>query len=216
MNQIINHFFSNPIKIIVLVTFVYAIYQLRWKKSDYKFLIVILIISLLTEVINSGLIVHGYPTGLSTTMGMFFFNITWLLLLSHYVYYINLFKILIISFFAFFIINIIFIEGSEKFNYYSFVIGAFTYVFIIIYESFYQLKKENFNYFLSNNYLLIFSPVILLLGFSFMFCFGTKIITSSIILGKIKLYDVIMYFVNIIYYTLINIYIYREKKLKHA
>lgn len=60
------------------------------------------------------------------------------------------------------------------------------------------------------------SPVLFFIGFSLLFGFNNKNIHKIMILNRFKLYDFISYFVNITYYSLLNVYIYREKKLKHV
>lgn len=119
-------------------------------------------------------------------------------------------------FVLFAIVNFFFFDGVHKFNSYSFVTGALLYVLLFLYDSFGELKKENFNYFTSNNYLLIATPVLFFIGFSFIFGFKNKDIDKIEILGLFTIYNFISYFANITYYTLINIYIYREKKLSNA
>ena len=94
--------------------------------------------------------------------------------------------------------------------------GALLYVLLFLHDSFGELKKENFNYFTSNKYLLVATPVLFFIGFSFIFGFKNTDIDKIEILGLFTIYEFISYFANITYYTLINIYIYREKRLSNA
>ncbi len=211
------HFFSKPIKIIALVTFFYALTNITNRNKNMLFLLVILFVCILTEIVNSILISNGVlNTGLSTTIGILVHNFLWLYLLSGFVVFKKLFYFLFVLLLGFVTINLFFIETSSHFNYYSFVASAFIYITIFIYESFFQLKRENFKFFTSNNYLLLCSPLFFFFCLSFLFGFKSRSVTSHVLFDKIKLYDFVIYFVNFIYYTLINIYIYREKKLKHA
>ena len=110
------------------------------------------------------------------------------------------------------IINWLAIEGSSGFNYYTFVVGAFLYLIFFIIESFYRLSKEDFAFFLANDFILLLAPILLFLGLSFMFGFKSKLVTSTMLFPNIKLYDAIVYFVNVVYYVLLNMYIYKERK----
>lgn len=208
--------FIKPIKIIVALTLILSLYKLDIKNKTHRLLIIILTLCFITEMINSILIIYGKPIVLSMTIGIIFHHLFWLILLNKNVTFKRLYAFLILSFILFSFINLFRWEGLEKFNYYTFIAGAFIYIMTFVYESFYQLRRENFLFFLSNNYLLLSAPVIFLFGLSFMFGFKSREVTSNIVFWNIKLYDLIIYFVNIIYYSLINIYIYREKKLANA
>ncbi|HLA56560.1 MAG TPA: hypothetical protein VK623_10690 [Flavobacterium sp.] len=125
-------------------------------------------------------------------------------------------KASLIVFLAFSIINLLMFEGFSRFNFYTFIIGALLYIVLFIQDSFYRLKHEDFAFFQSNNYLLLFAPILLFLGLSFVFGFKSHSLNSTVIFGNVKLYGFIVCFVNIVYYVLINIYVNREKKMKYV
>lgn len=110
------------------------------------------------------------------------------------------------------LLDFLYIEGAKSLNYYSFVLGTFIYVFSFIVFSFQNLKKEDFNFFLSNNYIILSSPVLFFIGMSLLFAFDTSALFHIKVINDINLYVIICYFVNIIYYFLINCYIYRENR----
>lgn len=205
--------FLKPLKIAVLLTLLFAFWGLNRKNEVHRYLLFILVICFSTELMNSALIVNAKSIVLSSTLSICLHHTLWLVLLSKFVSFIKVAYLLIISFILFAAINLFFFEGVESFNYYTFVVGAFIYLVIFIYQSFYKLKAEDFPFFLSNNYLLLSAPILFFFGLSFMFGFKTSKITSFIIFDDVKLYTFIIYFVNVVYYTLINIYIYREKRL---
>lgn len=209
-------YFLKPIKFIVLFTLLFAVFTLNRQKQINKYLITILVICFVTELINSVLRFNGENVSLSTTISIIIHHSFWLLLLSNFISFKNIFNVLFTFFIICSIVNLVYGEGLSHFNFITFITGAFIYIIIFVYESFYQLRKENFPFFLSNDYLLLSAPVIFFFGLSFMFGFKSKEVTSNIVFGEVKLYDIIIYFVNIIYYSLINIYIYREKKLANA
>jgi hypothetical protein len=88
------------------------------------------------------------------------------------------------------------------------------YVAIFIKESFFHLKSENLSFFLSNSYFLLFCPIVFMLGYSILSSFNNRIINSTIVFHGIALYDIIGYFINSIYYSLLIVYCYRESKIE--
>ena len=124
-------------------------------------------------------------------------------------------SILILLFLLFSLSNILFIERLNL-NFYTFIIGALLYVSIFIYESYKQLNRENLNYFKTNNFILLIAPILFFLGMSIVFGFRNSGIKDVIIFNKIELYTLITFTVNIIYYTLINLFIFKERKLQNA
>lgn len=118
-------------------------------------------------------------------------------------------------FYLLFSLYIVFFEGKFKINKITFVLGAFIYLAFVFFESFYQLKKENLSFFESNRFILIIAPLLFFLGFSLMFGFIKKDIRSTIIYGNTNLYKFVSYYVNLIYYAIINIYIYKERRLRN-
>ncbi|MGH2666517.1 hypothetical protein [Flavobacterium sp.] len=208
-------YFLKPIKVLVLLTLLFAISRLNWKNQTHRYVLSLLLVCFFTELFNSILKSKEQSTNLVTSLSIIIHHSLWLLILERFVIVKKTARILLYCFIAFAVINLFFMEGTDGFDYYTFVIGAFLYILIFIYDSFYKLKKEDFPFFLSNNYLLLLAPVLFFFGLSFMFGFKSKSITSFIIFGDVKLYTFIIYFVNIVYYALINLYLYREKKIKN-
>jgi hypothetical protein len=120
----------------------------------------------------------------------------------------------IVFFWAFAILNFVYIEWVDEFNYYSFIVGASIYLLFFIIESYKQLNKENVVFFISNNYILLFTPLLFFYGLSLMFGFKTSSIRSYIIYSDLSLYGFIINAACVAYYSLMSIYIYREKKNK--
>lgn len=205
----------NYTKILVFITFAVVLLYHNPKKSIHRLLLSIVLVSFINEVLAVVFISRKIDYGLLYTVSTIFHNSLWLLFMSKYFHYHNLFKGVIISYILFCIFNLSFFEGLVAFNYYTFILGAFIYLGFFIYENFFQLRKENFPFFLSNDYILLFAPVLFYFGLSAVFGFKSSTLSSTIIFGNINLYDFIGYFVNTVYYTLINIYVYREKHLKN-
>ncbi|UPT71572.1 MAG: hypothetical protein M0D53_04200 [Flavobacterium sp. JAD_PAG50586_2] len=125
-------------------------------------------------------------------------------------------KSLIIAYLVLGFINLSFYEGIKQFDHYNFIVGAFMYVFLFIYESFDQIKKEKLAFFQTNNYLLLFSPIIFMLGYSILISFNNRTLNATIVFAGRTLYDIIGYFINFIYYSLLITYCFREKNTKYV
>lgn len=199
----------NPIKIIVLLTFLVGLFFLKLKNPTHQKVLGILFICFVNEFVALILKAQGLPIDNLFNINIIIHNSLWLLIIGCF---LNNTKILCIAYIFFGFVNLLFFEGFSKFNYYTFVFGALLYTSIFIYLSFKQLKRENLSFFLSNDYILLFAPVLFFLGLSLMFSFKSKLLTSTYIFDGIKLYTFINYFVNIIYYFFISLYIYKEKK----
>lgn len=206
----------NSIQVYELFTFLMALIFLKLRKNKAnRLLFLILFVNLLTEILTTFIHYQEKPR-LLFTISIFLHNSLWLFLLSRSTRKFSFFLPLFCCYLLFSILNLFFIEGFYQFNANTFIIGAFLYLVLFIYASFYELKKENFDFFMTNQYLLLFSPVLFFFGLSFVFGFKSKILGETNIFGSVNLYEFIISFVNIIYYTLVNIYIYREKKLNYG
>lgn len=215
MIDFVYHFLT-PLKIIVLLTLISGLLFLDRKKQIHRHLLAILWVCFLTETINSILIVNKKTIGLFVSISIIIHHGLWIWMLAKNAAQKNAAFLLLGCFLLFGLINISFFEGTKEFNNYTFVFGAFIYIIIFIYESFCKLRQENFDFFLSNIFILLTAPILFFFGMSFMFGFNNENVTSHLLFGQITLYTFTVYFVNIIYYVLINLYIYREKKLKNA
>ncbi len=203
--------YINPIKIIVFLTLIFGFMYLKRKNKIHKCILWILIISFITEYSVFILLYFKLPISLLYSISFIFHHSAWLLLLSYFIENKERMRIWIGIFVLFGILNILSFEGIQNLNYYTFIFGAFIYLFFFISESFFQLKRDNFSFFTSNNFLLLFSPVFFFLGYSFMFAFQDYNVISVKIFRTIELYDFIGYIVNISYYLLLNYYIFKER-----
>jgi len=208
--------YINLIKITVLLTLAFALVKLDWKNRIHQIVISILSICMLTEIINSILVFNKVSINFTTSISQLVHHSLWLFLLHINTLHKKISKIALYAFILFGLINLFFGEGLHGFTYFTFIVGALIYIVIFIIETFNRLKQEDFTFFLSNNFLLLMAPLLFFFGLSFMFGFKSNDIMSSLIFGNIKLYTFIIYFVNIIYYSMLNIYIYKEKRAKNG
>lgn len=203
--------YINPIKIIVLLTLIFGFMYLKRNNKIHKCVLYILLISFITEYSVFILLYFKLPISLLYSISFIFHHSVWLLLLSYFMENKERMRIWIGIFIAFSLLNVLLFEGYEAMNYYTFIFGAFVYLFFFITESFFQLKRDNITFFTSNDFLLLFSPVFFFLGYSFMFAFQDYNVISVKIFGQTELYDFIGYLVNISYYLLLNYYIFKER-----
>ena len=188
---------------------------LNRKKQVNQYLLAILISCSITEILVPLFNYYKYPSGVISSLGVIMHHGLWIVLLTKVLTFRKEVAYILLVFWTYGIVNLFFIEGIGKFNYSTFVFGAFIYLFLYTYGSFYQLRNENMKFFLSYNYMLLFAPVTLLFGLSFMFAFRSRNVTSTLLLPNLKLYDFVIYYVNIIYYVLVNLYIYRDKTARN-
>jgi len=203
----------NFIQILVSITFIAGLLFLPRDKKN-RILLAILFICFMNELISYIFLIKHIRNGLLFTVDTIIHNSLWLFLM-HKLSALKM-KLLIVFYLLFSIYNLFFIEGRSQFNYYTFIIGAFLYLAVYIFYSFYKLQKEEFEYFFSNIFLLLSAPILLFCGLSFIFGFKSKVLSATIIFGDMNLYGLIGTFINLIYYALLNIYILREKRTAHA
>ena len=199
---------NETLKIFILLTLLYCLLFL--KKNETSFLLK----SLLVLANVNGVIIYINKEYIyeCTNLYILFSFLCWFLILIKLNINSAFYKYQLILFFTISLVTYFYIP-LNKFNRYVFVFGSLLYLLSYLYDSIYNLRKENLDYFRLNNFILISSPVLFFLGMSFLFGFKNKSLNDQIVFFGLKLFDLIMVFVNIIYYTLINIYIYKERKL---
>ncbi|KFF03172.1 hypothetical protein B0A68_10470 [Flavobacterium reichenbachii] len=176
----------------------------------HRYVLYILFVVFFTELINSILVYNSRPIRIPFNISIIFHDIFWMLAFREIINRKKMSNIILCLFVLFSVVNFIVIEITDAYNYYTFVFGALLYVSLFIYESYKQLKEENLMYFLSNNYLLLFAPVYFFFGMGLMLGFKALGVTKMLLFGQVTLYVFIVNIVCIAYYSLINIYIYRE------
>lgn len=208
--------YINPIKVCVFITLLFAFFFLQRKTLQQRLLFAILLVSFCTEVLNSILLYHEFSIRIPFSISIIFHHGLWLLLLLDSSGNQKGLRMASVSFIVFAIVNFVFIETMDSYNYYTFVYGAFVYIVFFIYESYVQLQRENLNYFISNSYVLLFAPLLFFFGLSMLFGFRDVRVTSTIVFWQVTLYNFIINLVCVFYYTLLNIYIFREKSNRNG
>jgi len=202
----------NPIKILVLISFLIGSFFLDKRKRQGQLLFYILVCGLITEY---GVIVLMYfhkKWEILYSVSFIVHNTLWLIILGTIYKSFKYSKYIIISYVVFSVFNLLFIEGIKTMNSLTFIVGALLYLSFFVYINYIELKKENLVFFLSNDYLLIFIPTLLFIGLSMMFGFMQYSLFNVEIYPGCGLYPFICHLSDLNYYLLAIVYIYRVKK----
>ncbi|TRW25779.1 hypothetical protein FMM05_06030 [Flavobacterium zepuense] len=210
MLEILHIYFGNFVRTLVFITFLVCSFSLKFKKKEHTILFLILLVCFCAEALNAIFKFYGKSTAAGSNITTILYYGLWLMLIGYEVQFKKIYSFILCLFFIVALLNITLFEGINEFDFSTYIIGAFVYISTFIYESFRQLKRENFNYFLSNRFLLYSAPVPLMLGLSFYFGFKDISLGEYIVFSRFKFYDFICYSVNFISYALLNIYVYRE------
>ncbi len=202
----------NLINITVLLTLIYALLNLDYRIKVNLFLLFILFTGLLSEI--SYIILNGYnlKTTYAHMVNTFLFHSIWLFILKEYVTKKEILLYLTWLFVIFSLVNFVIIVVTGKYNFYSFVLGSIIYTVFFIKENYRQMKAEALQFFISDFYLLIFSPLLFMLGLSLILSFAKAEIVRAEMFWGITLYKLFVNLACLVYYSLINIYIYRQRK----
>lgn len=202
---------SNIIFFVVILTFIHFLYlNIRKTNADTKDLFWILSICTFTEIVSKILSYNHISLWYLYNFSFIIHNSFWLKILLRDDHLSQ--KKIIASYIIFSIIIYGFIDTTNFFNKIIMIVGALIYLVLFIVISYKNLKDENIDFFKSNHFILISSPIIFFFGLSILFGFNSKKLFDTIVFGKIHLYRFIIIFVNIIYYSLLNIYIIKEKR----
>lgn len=210
MDKIVN--VIEPIQLYVFFTCIAGLAFLDKKQAVNRILQGILCLMAVTEVISSVMIYFSTEIELLYSISMPLHNILWIWLLYIATDTLPVVKYSLWAYILFSAINFFFLQGNAIFNHYTFIIGAFLYIIIFIVISFGRLRNEDFSFFRHNRFLLLFSPVLFFFGLSFVFGFNSIKLARTVVFNNVYLYQVIVLIVNIVYYTLLNFYIFKEKK----
>jgi hypothetical protein len=202
--------YLNPIRIIVLLTFILFLFRFDKSKKVHVLLLAILTVSLINEILSAFLKHHHSPIHLSNNVYTIINLVLWLWLLGRITGKVKTSLFIISLLLLISISNFICLGGMETYHNYTLICGAFLYVGLFIYDCYLRLKQEDLAYFSSNNYTLTAAPLLFFIGFSVLFGFQNKPLHETQFYGM-KLFKIVSYFINTIYYLLLNIYIYKEK-----
>jgi hypothetical protein len=208
--------FFNFVRVLVCLTFFHSLINIDFKTYNHKLVFYLISITLSNEICTYLLIINDVKISFLTNIFVIINNTIWLYLIVKTIDLSKWFSKIPIIYFCAGVTNFLFIEGFFQFNQFTFLFGSIIYIFIFLYYIYHNLNCNNLELFKKNDFIMICSPVLFFLGLSLVFAFKNKKIDQILVLGTLKLYYFVNISVNIIYYTLINIYIYRERKQQHA
>jgi len=202
---------------VVLLSFVYWAFHYDKRKRHHFYLLMILALGVVNEALSTILSLYGLPFKLTCS----FYNVAhcalWLWILGLVSGRYKTGRILIVSYLFFCTLDFIWLEpGFYNFKAYSLTAGAFLYTMGFMADSTDRLKKEELSYFSANAYTLLSAPILFFIGFSLLLGFKTRSINEIKVYGDITFYRFVCYFVNTVYYTVLAVFMYREKKQRHA
>jgi hypothetical protein len=201
------------IKIIILLTFLHCLISLKLTNSTNKLLFALLTITTLNEILSFILLRHNIKICLNTTLYIIVHDCIWLLILKEFFANKKWINWCLVIFLFCSIGNLLLLQGLEKFNNYTFVFGALLYVCLFIKECILKLQDEDLPFFMLNKFLLATAPLLFFLFFSLLFAFNEKKVIVYNVYGHTMLYTFAGNIANLIYYTIVNLYIFKEKKL---
>ncbi len=202
--------FINPTTIVVYFTIVAGFLFLKKKPIPNRLLLGILTVSSLTELLYVILTTEEGRL-LLYSLSFVLHNALWLLLLLLIFQAKKKEYLIFWGFLLFSVFNLFFYEG-DGLNYLTFIVGAILYIVYFIYKLVVCLKNEQLDFFSTNDFILISSPVMFFLGFSFNLGFRDSPLRNALIFNEVDLYTFIGNCVNFIYYGLLIIYIFKQKK----
>lgn len=204
------------IRLFILASLVFVGFFSNKNNWFHQKVFILIVLSFINEFLSAIFIHFNISIGLNTTVFSIIHDSIWLFILANTFEKSNYIKKIQILFILFSGINIFFLQGIERFNTYTFIVGGITYTSIFLIESYKNLMLEKIDFFKSNLFILLFSPVLFFIAFSFIIGFNNKEIMVYKIFNNYYLYTFVGTIANIIYYSLINLYIYKERKLQNG
>ncbi len=203
--------YVNLVKILVLLTFVHMLYKFDKRQPVHRWVLAILTLNLVNETLSSVFRYLGIELRFSNSIYIILHTMLWMGLIGRISGRMKLTSNLTLGYLLFAVINLMWIDGLRAFNVYSLVLGGLIYVGVYIYDCYVRLRDEDLNYFSSNEYLLTAAPLLFMIGFGVLFGFRNKSLHETQVLGM-TLFKAVGYFINIVYYGLVNYYIFTIKR----
>src|SRR5690606_30679703 len=135
--------YLNPIKILVLLTFVYFLTKFDRRKKVHLWVFGILLINVLKELVSIYLRYAGIGLTFTSTFYVILHTTAWIGLLGLIAQRVVAARILMAVFLSFAIVNLLAIEGTVAFNGLTLVVGAFCYVGFFIADCYNRLRRED-------------------------------------------------------------------------
>lgn len=201
------------VTLIIMATFIIAILFYR-KSNTYFILLMILGLAVSTEVASLIGLINKKPFVALYNLYFIFHQGLWLLLITHLLKKSMKEFSFLFLFILFSILNILLYE-KEGLNYLTFILGSFIYLSYFIYKNYMLLNEESREYFLSEKFLLLSSPILFFFALTFLLGFRDSDLRHAEIVGY-DVYTILSTLSNTIYYLLLIIYIFRTRVNSNA
>lgn len=195
------------IKIYILFSLIYF-FKVGLKNKPLKY---ILLTSVINTIITDVFKEYEVPTYLNNNIYIIIHIFLWIKIILEYIHKPK--RIMIWAIWCFFTSCFLIIYPITSIYFHDyFVFTSILYIILFFVISIVKLKDEVVEFFQSKEFILILSPVMFFLGKSFMFGFKSIKFSDIDMWGITTAYDFISSIVNVIYYTLLNYYMYKSYK----
>lgn len=199
-----------PVAVIVFATFLLYITLLKIKTTEHKLVFWILLVDVIIEFFSALMLALNLNYVPIYNIGFYLHNVLWLALLikvmewKKWGYYV-------LIFYAVFAVSDSCFSPISLLNVKGFIFGGMLYILLFILAIYSKLKSEDFLFFYKNQFIIISVPIMFFFGLCITLAFDSQV-RKIVIYKEYSLYDLINNFVNIIYYSLLLIYIKKERK----
>lgn len=200
----------NPIQVLVIITFITALFKINFNKTDQRIVFFILLTSFLTEIICVVLNLSNKNITNIYNISFIITNSLWIFLILRIFYFKN--WIYILSFYLIFcFLNLLLFEKNQL-NYLTFILGSILYLIIFIVGIKKILQNEKSLHLKKNDLVIICAPIFIFIGLSLIFSLRSNSLINAVLLYDIYLYDFIVYIINILFFILVMSYLIKIDK----
>lgn len=211
-NETLNHFLNlvNPIQVLIFVTFLISLYKINFKNLIQILLFLVLLVSFSCEFSSNIFILLDKNFNIIYNICFILNNSLWIFLIIKVLKIKYAFYCLLI--YIIFCLFNLFLYEKENLNYLTFIFGAILYLFFYIVFIKHFLEKESTLKVIENELILISAPVFIFIGLALIFSFRNSEIIESKVFYEIYLYDLIIYSINLFYYSFIFYYLIKLER----
>lgn len=211
LSNCLANFFEANIELAINLYILVSVFWYFYNKNQSTELRYILVITIINIILTEIFLCYSIALRLSSNLYLFIINFLWLRLIAKYykkeLLFFTFGVLTIISY------SLVDFNITGVFNKLFFVLTALLYVILFLLLCFKKLHQENIDFFQSSNFIILFAPVLFFLGMSLLWGFQNSQLNSYILFADFTLYNFINLIANLVYYTLINIYIFKMRKL---
>ncbi len=198
---------------LVFVCFLFSFVKIDFGKREHRLLFLILSIDCLTELLArfSNITPQSQPIFVSFALASH--QLLWILFIVQNLPTARRLTILAVCI-LFAGLDFFVIEGQKETNCYTVPFTSLVYLAIFCQFCFDWTNSEDVSVFNSNKFLLLCAPLLFFFGMSALLAFKNPTL-SRLPFGKLSLYNIVNFSGNIMYYSLVFIYLLRQKRQKN-